>query len=150
MVASANALAGLPISRWYCIKSPNIRSNSRVCRGVQAWSLHTGSENWQSMVFTVLCLSQLGHVMAIRSDRESLFRIGIFTNKPLIGAVLGTTALQLATLYVPFLNPIFKTSPLSIVELLICLGVSTIVFFAVELEKLLVRRGWLYRGREAS
>ena len=120
-----------------------------LCLGVQAWAIRSGSDHAQSMVFTVLCLSQLGHVMAIRSDRESLLRIGVFTNKPLIAAVVGTALLQLATLYLPFLNPIFKTTPLPLSELLLCLGLSSVLFFLCELEKLLVRRGWLYQGRRA-
>ncbi len=54
---------------------------------VQAWSIKTGHAHWQTMVFTVLCLTQLGHVLAIRSERESLFTMGLFSNKPLLGAV---------------------------------------------------------------
>ena len=42
------------------------------------------------MVFTVLCFTQLGHVLAIRSERESLFTQGVFSNKPLFGAVVLT------------------------------------------------------------
>ena len=87
------------------------------------------------MVFTVLCLSQMGNVLALRSEKESLFSQGLFTNKPLVGAFLLTVLLQMATIYVPFLNPIFKTQPLSASELSITLGLSTIVFFAVEVQK---------------
>jgi len=106
----------------------------------QAWAYHTGSAHWQSMVFTVLTLSQMGHVLAIRSDSESFFRQGLFSNTPLLGATLFTFMLQMAVLFVPFLNPIFKTEPLSADELLFCLALSTIVFFAVEMEKFLYRR----------
>jgi Ca2+-transporting ATPase len=108
---------------------------------VQAWSIKTGHFHWQTMVFTVLCLTQLGHVLAIRSEKESLFKIGLFSNKYLLGAVLFTIALQLATIYVPFLNPIFKTMPLDLDELSISLGFASIVFFAVEIEKWWKRRG---------
>jgi len=110
----------------------------------QAWSIHVGSAHWQTMVFTVLTLSQLGHVLAIRSERESLFRQGLWSNPSLIGAVLLTFGLQLATIYVPWLNPIFKTEPLDAGELVFCLAMSSVVFFAVEIEKWLVRRGVLY------
>lgn len=102
------------------------------------------------MVFTVLCLSQLGHALAIRSERDSTFRLGFWSNPVLVGAVLFTLGLQLATIYVPALNPIFKTESLSLDELLICLVASTVVFFAVEVEKWCVRRGWLYREAAAS
>ena len=107
----------------------------------QAWFIRTGDTHWQTMVFTVLSLSQMGHVLAIRSDRESLFKLGLFSNKPLLGAVLLTFALQMATIYVPVLNPIFRTAPLTASELAITLMLSSIVFFAVEIEK------WWFRRR---
>jgi P-type Ca2+ transporter type 2C len=113
----------------------------------QAWAYHTGSAHWQTMAFTVITLSQLGHVMAIRSEKESLFSMGILTNKPLIAAVIATFALQMATIYVPVFNRIFKTQPLSMSELLICLALSSIVFIGVEVEKWFVRKDWLYTER---
>jgi len=113
----------------------------------QAWAIANGSAHWQSMVFTVLTLSQLGHVLAIRSERESLFTQGLWSNRLLTGALLLTFALQMAVLYVPWLNPVFKTQPLSLGELGICLALSLVVFVGVEIEKWLVRRGWLYASR---
>jgi Ca2+-transporting ATPase len=77
--------------------------------------------------------------MAIRSERESLFTQGLLTNKPLLLSVVATLVLQLATIYVPSLNPIFKTQPLSAGELALVLALSTIVFIAVEIEKFLRR-----------
>ena len=111
-----------------------------ITLAVQAWAMKSGNGHWQTMVFTVLCLTQLGHVLAIRSEKESLFKVGLFSNKYLLGAVLLTFALQMATLYVPFLNPIFKTKPLSFQDLLLIVALSSVVFFAVEIEKLLKRR----------
>jgi Ca2+-transporting ATPase len=111
-----------------------------VTLSLQAWAIHIGDAHWQTMVFTVLCLTQLGHVMAIRSEKESLFSQGIFTNKPLFLSVFATMVLQLATVYVPFLNPIFKTQPLTPVELAFVLLLSSVVFIAVEIEKLIKRR----------
>ncbi|WP_333655200.1 cation-translocating P-type ATPase [Dissulfurispira sp.] len=106
----------------------------------QAWFIKTEDAHWQTMVFTVLCLSQMGHVLAIRSDTESLFTQGLFSNKPLVGAFILTFALQMATIYVPFLNPIFKTEPLTFNELVFTLVLSSVVFFAVEIEKLIRRK----------
>ena len=106
---------------------------------VQSWSIRTGHAHWQTMVFTVLCLTQLGHVLAIRSEKESLFKIGLFSNKYLLGAVVLTFVLQMATIYVPFLNPIFKTEPLTLHELAFTLVLSSVVFIAVEIEKLVKR-----------
>lgn len=111
----------------------------------QAWAIHTGNGHWQTMVFTVLTLSQLGHVLAIRAERDSVFTQGLWSNLPLIVTLLFTFLLQLATIYVPWLNPIFKTEPLSADELVFCLAMSSVVFVGVEAEKWMMRRGWLYR-----
>jgi len=111
----------------------------------QAWAYHTGMAHWQTMVFTVLSLSQMGHVLAIRSETQSLFHQGLWTNAPLMGAVVLTTVLQLLTVYLPPARAIFKTEALSAVEVTLCLALSAVVFAAVEVEKALVRRGWLYQ-----
>ncbi|MCF8208278.1 MAG: cation-translocating P-type ATPase [Rhodoferax sp.] len=106
-----------------------------LCLGVQAWALASGLAHWQTMVFTVLTLSQMAHVMAIRSESVPLWQLGLASNRPLLGAVTLTFALQMATIYVPALNPIFKTQPLSASELLICLAASSVVWVVVEVEK---------------
>ncbi|MBU4054542.1 MAG: cation-translocating P-type ATPase [Proteobacteria bacterium] len=103
----------------------------------QALFINNTGTHWQTMVFTVLCLSQMGHVLAIRSEQESFFKQK--TNKPLLGAVLLTFVLQMATIYVPFLNPIFKTEPLTAGELVITILLSTVIFLAVEIEKAIKR-----------
>lgn len=111
-----------------------------VSIGAQALAIRQDL-HWQTMVFTVLCFSQMGNVLAIRSEKRSLFSQGLLSNKPLLGAFLLTVVLQLATIYVPFLNPVFRTSPLSLPELTVTLAASTIVFFAVEIDKLVHRIG---------
>jgi Ca2+-transporting ATPase len=121
-----------------------------VCLVLQAGSVGRSGAPWQTMVFTVLCLSQLGHALAIRSERDSTFRIGFWSNPILMATVWFTVALQLATIYVPALNPVFKTEPLHLDELLLCLAASSVVFFAVEAEKWCVRRGWIYREGAAA
>jgi P-type Ca2+ transporter type 2C len=112
-----------------------------VSIGAQAWGIKAGFNNWQTMVFTVLCFNQMGQVLAIRSERESLFKQGLLTNKPLLGAFLLTFTLQMMTIYVPFLNPIFHTRPLSLRELIITLILSSVVFSAVEIDK------WIKRSK---
>jgi len=107
----------------------------------QGWAYHTGSTHWQTMVFTVLTLSQLGNVLAMRPEKESVFQQGLWSNPKLFGVVLFTFALQMATIYIPFLNQIFKTTPLTLNELVFCLGLSTVVFAAVEIKKWINRRG---------
>lgn len=121
-----------------------------VCLLLQAWAIHDGDAHWQSMVFTVLTLSQLGHVLAMRSERDSLFTIGAGSNRYLMWTVGLTFVLQMATLYVPALNPIFKTEALTPTELSICLLASTVVFFGVEIEKWMIRREVIYAPRIAQ
>ena len=111
-----------------------------LCLALQAWALEHAGAHWQTMVFTVLTLSQMAHVLAIRSETESLWRLGLGTNKALLGAVALTFALQMATIYVPFLNPVFKTQPLTASELGLCLAAAAVVFVVVEIEKAWRRR----------
>ncbi|MEN6464382.1 MAG: cation-translocating P-type ATPase [Syntrophaceae bacterium] len=107
---------------------------------LQVWSLSHSISHWQTLVFTTLCFAQLSHVLAIRSERESLFRQGVFSNKPLLGAVSLAFALQMLIVYVPVFNRVFKTDPLTPGEILSCLALSSIIFIAVEIEKFFRRR----------
>jgi len=111
-----------------------------VSLGVGWWAWSDDKSYWQTMVFTTLTLSQMGHALAIRSGRDSLFKIGLFSNKALLGAVLLTFVLQLAVVYVPLLQGLFKTVALPPGDLLISLLLSTVVFWGVELEKWFLRR----------
>ena len=111
-----------------------------VSLGIGFWAWNTGRPDWQTMVFTTLTLSQMGHALAIRSGRDSLFKIGLFSNRALLGTVLLTFVLQMAAVYVPFLQALFKTVALSPVDLLISLALSTVMFWGTELEKWLLRR----------
>ena len=111
--------------------------------GAQAWALHSGSQNWQTIVFTVLTFSQLAHALVIRSESESLFSIGLFSNLPLLLAVVLTVGMQLVVIYHPFFNQVLHTSPLAMHELVVCFLLPLVVFVLVEIEKLARRRGWL-------
>jgi Ca2+-transporting ATPase len=101
----------------------------------QAWSLHHASANWQTLVFTALCFSQLAYVSAIRSEHQSLFKLGLTSNRPLLATIIVTLLLQLAIVYTPYLQPLFKTSPLTLSELGLAVGVALCVFAVVEIEK---------------
>jgi Ca2+-transporting ATPase len=62
--------------------------------------------------------------------------VGLRSNLPLLGAVLLTCALQLAAVYVPLLNPVFRTQPLGATELALCMAAAVLVWLAVEADKL--------------
>ena len=110
-----------------------------VSLGTGYWYWQIGDGNWQTMLFTILIFSQLGHVLAVRSSRDSFFSIGPWSNMPLLVAVVLTFTLQLMVVYVPFLQKLFKTSGLPIKDLALSLALSTVVFWGVELEKRLIR-----------
>ena len=110
-----------------------------IALSLQAWAINNGL-HWQTIVFNFLCLSQMGHVLAIRSDIQSFFSVGIFSNTPLIGAVIIALLLQFVVTYVPLFQPIFKTEALTLNEFLLVGALSLIVFFAVEIEKAVFRR----------
>ncbi|MGJ3239543.1 MAG: cation-translocating P-type ATPase [Anaerolineae bacterium] len=102
-----------------------------------------GAPAWNTMVFMTLTLAQMGHALGLRSHTKSLFKMNPFGNRILIGAVLSTLVLQMMAIYLPFFNNIFGTNPLTLSQLGICLALSTVVFWVVEFEKLLMRRGIL-------
>lgn len=106
-----------------------------IALGLQGWAIKNGL-HWQTIIFNVLSLSQLGHVLAIRFEDRSLFGAGMFSNKPLIGAVSMALLLQVAVTYVPFLQTIFHTEALTLNEFILVVAASSLVFFAVELEKM--------------
>jgi len=119
--------------------------------GIQYWSIHHSGSHWQTMVFTALTFTQLGNVLVIRSDRESLLRIGFTSNPVLLGCVVFTIVLHLLLVYLPWFNSVFSTEPLTLPELLLCGAVAVMVMLAVEVEKWMIRRGWLYRaGRQRA
>lgn len=100
----------------------------------QAWFLQRDGD-WQTAIFTVLALSQMGHSLAVRSETQSLFKQGVFSNIFLILSVILTLGLQILIIYTPALQTIFRTESLSATDLVFVLALSTIVFLAVEAEK---------------
>jgi P-type Ca2+ transporter type 2C len=103
-------------------------------------------ERWKTMVFTTLCVAQMGHALAIRSSRRLTIEMNPFSNPFVIAAVFFTTLLQLALVYVPPLQNFFGTHSLSLQELGICMGLSSLMFVWIELEKL-VYRWWALRKK---
>jgi Ca2+-transporting ATPase len=101
---------------------------------------HGIAVHWRTMLFTTLVLAQMGNALALRSNRESIFTLGFLSNPSMLGAIALTFVLQLALIYIPFLQGVFSTAALTWWELLISLAASSVVFFAVELDKWRRRR----------
>ncbi|MCS6782339.1 MAG: cation-transporting P-type ATPase, partial [Gloeomargarita sp. SKYG98] len=101
---------------------------------------------WQTMVFTTLCLSQMGHALAVRSDSRLLVELNPRSNPWIWGAVSLMTLAQVLIVYLPPLRHFFSVFYLPPQEMLICVAFSLLVFVWVELEKLVIR--WLWPGRD--
>ncbi len=110
-----------------------------VSLGVGYWAFVKGREDWRTMVFTTLIMGQLLHSFSLRSLRESFFRMKLLENPVLIGTFLLTFALQLLVIYNPLLQRVFKTTALPLPDLIIALAASSVIFLAVEIEKMMRR-----------
>jgi P-type Ca2+ transporter type 2C len=96
------------------------------------------ADRWKTMVFTTLCLAQMGHAIAIRSSSKLTIQLNPFSNPYLLASVVITSILQLLLIYVEPLQKFFGTHYLSIPELGVCVGASALVFVWIELEKLFI------------
>jgi magnesium-transporting ATPase (P-type) len=92
----------------------------------------------RTMGFTVLVLAQLFNAFNSRSDHQSAFH-RLFTNYRLFGAVALSLILQVLVVHLPFLNEAFSTVPLSLTEWLACLAIASLVLWAEEAKKLVIR-----------
>ena len=95
---------------------------------------------WQTVLFSTLIFAQLALALEVRSEKRSLFSIGLFSNRPMVAAVSIGIALQLALIYVPFLQRIFDTESLSAPDLALAFAAALIVIAAVEVQKAITRR----------
>ncbi|MCX8132170.1 MAG: calcium-translocating P-type ATPase, SERCA-type [Clostridia bacterium] len=93
-----------------------------------------------TMAFTTLGLIQLTHSLNVRSNEKSLFRIGVFSNTYLIGAIAIAAFLQLIVIVVPFFREIFKVTSLNTEQWLIVLAASFTIIPVVEAVKIVQNR----------
>lgn len=114
-----------------------------VSLGIGFWGWRTANDYWPTMVFTTLTLSQMGNALAIRSQRDTLFKIGLLSNKPMFGAVLFSLVLQLVVTYWGPAQSLLGIQALPLRELLLTLFLSTVVFWAIEINK------WAHRRQSA-
>jgi Ca2+-transporting ATPase len=112
---------------------------------VFAWAVAQGDlARAHTMAFFTITAFQMFHVLAIRSERESLRTIGLWSNPRLLAAVVLAVGAQLAVTYHPVLQAFFHTTALSGRDLAVCGAVASSVYFAVETEK------WWRRNRDAT
>lgn len=108
---------------------------------VQWWSVQQGLDvrSQQTMVFTTLCFVQLGNAFTVRTFYSNLFTAGL-SNFRLISAVILTIALQLAIIYLPFLQPIFKVAPILPEHMVVIIGVTIVSTALIEILKWLLKK----------
>ncbi len=103
--------------------------------GLGSWYFFTGRPEWQTMIFTSLAFMQIFQALASRSNKESLFKMGLMSNPLLAGMAALVVVLQLMVLYIPFLSKFFEVIPLSGYNLFIAVASGMIVFVVMEVEK---------------
>jgi sodium/potassium-transporting ATPase subunit alpha len=92
-----------------------------------------------TMTLTGIVVAQIGNAFACRTNKESVFKVGFFSNKLLNWSILIMLALQAAIVFIPFLNKILFTAPLDLKDWLIIAAFIPSLFIADELRKLFVR-----------
>ncbi|MCX5711435.1 MAG: calcium-transporting P-type ATPase, PMR1-type [Candidatus Omnitrophica bacterium] len=94
-----------------------------------------GIERARTAAFVVLAVSQLFHSFNCRSTSVSLFKLGILSNKKLIAATGISFILQMVVVYTPFLQRVFKTEPLGLLDWFLVIAISSFPLWAMEIVK---------------
>jgi Ca2+-transporting ATPase len=102
--------------------------------------LQTGDAHGRTMAFATLSISELLRAYTSRSERYSLFSIGVFTNKWMQWAVLSSLVILLGITYLPLLEPIFGTTILTVQDWLVMLPLILLPSVAAELNKWVLRK----------
>ena len=100
--------------------------------------LHMGDGNLhhaQTMAFVTLSVSELLRAYSARSERYSLFRVGVFSNRFMQYAVLSSMAIILGIIYIPALDPVFNTTFLTLTDWGIIIPLMLLPFIASEITK---------------
>jgi Ca2+-transporting ATPase len=93
----------------------------------------------QTIAFATLCLSELFRAFTARSEHHGIFSIGVFTNRWMIWAVLGSAALVFFTIYVPFLQLFLDTTRLSLSDWITMIPFILMASVAAEITKVYIR-----------
>jgi Ca2+-transporting ATPase len=104
--------------------------------GLGAWYFFAENPAWQTMIFTSLAFMQVFQALASRSEKESLFKIGFWSNPAMAGLVLLVVALQLIVIYVPAFANFFEVTPLRLTDLGIAVAAGLVVFTVMEVSEI--------------
>ncbi len=101
-----------------------------------AWYFFTDRPEWQTMIFTSLAFMQVFQALASRSEKESLFQIGFWSNPALAVLALLVVALQMIVIYVPAFAAFFEVTPLRLIDLGISAAAGLVVFAVMEVSEM--------------
>ena len=121
---SLMAIVGIPLFAWTYFRTSNL--------------LYA-----QTMVFFWMTLFEMFRAFPCRSERKTSFELGFTTNKYLLYGIFSSILITLLIIYVPALQPLFKTTPLKITDLLIAAIFSVISLIVIDLGKTIANKGWL-------
>lgn len=108
--------------------------------GVGYYYWQQGLSQWQMMIFNTLAFAQIGQALASRSNRDAFWQIGFLSNRPFLIMLAIVIAAQVSVLLLPALESFFYTEPLRAVDWVISIGMGLLVFVALEVEKIFLRR----------
>jgi magnesium-transporting ATPase (P-type) len=91
------------------------------------------------MTFATIVAGQVGAVFGCRTDRASVFKIGLFSNRLVLGGIAVELCILGLLMYVPFLQRVFNMAPLGLVEWAFVLAWIPIIFLVDEARKALLR-----------
>ncbi len=103
--------------------------------GIYSYLLSASPEKAQTMAFTTFVLFQLFNVLNCRSSSQSLFKLGVFSNRASLLTITGVVLIQAAIVYLSPFQGIFGTSALSLKDWLVSAGIASTIFFGFELYK---------------
>ncbi len=122
-LVSGLTMAGISIGVWF----------SLIGRG---WDV----DQARNILLLLIVLMQNFHVFNCRSERESTFKVPISRNYILILGVLAAQGIHIATLYIPFMQDLLRTNPVSIAQWFALFGLASIVLIVMEAYKLIKRK----------
>jgi P-type Ca2+ transporter type 2C len=143
-IGALMAILSLGVGYTAWVQEPASAEAAVVAETAHGGHHEVAATTWQTMLFTAMVFTQLFLSLGVRSTRDSLLRIGLFSNRPMVAALALTFVLQIAVIYVPVLQTFFRTTALSAGQFAVCVAAGAAMLAAVEASKLVGR----LRGRQ--
>lgn len=103
--------------------------------GIEYFLRGAGEERARVLAFSTSIFAQNVHAFNLRSSTISVFKLGLFSNRALVGAFVTVVLSELAIIYIPFFHPIFQTMPLKAVDWMLIAGLGLLPLIVMEIVK---------------